>query len=85
MMACVAIMGVAISNVDRCLDIHSLLAGNHGGVIGDFRWFGLNGVGMEPGPYADTIPHLVYLRVSDDVRHHHTGAVYRSAGGTYEI
>lgn len=35
--------------------------GNHGGIIGDFRWFSLNGVGWEPGPYADTIPHLVFV------------------------
>ena len=34
--------------------------GNHAGIIGDFRWFGLNGVGMEAGPYADSIPHLVF-------------------------
>lgn len=35
--------------------------GNHGGIIGDFRWFALNGVGWEPGPYADTILHLVFV------------------------
>ena len=59
MMACVAIMGVAI--VMWCLFGYSLaFGGNHGGVIGDFRWFGLNGVDMEAGPYADNIPHLVY-------------------------
>ena len=59
MMACVAIMGVTI--VMWCLFGYSLaFGGNHGGVIGDFRWFGLNGVGMEAGPYADTIPHLVF-------------------------
>ena len=59
MMACVAIMGIAI--VMWTLFGYSLaFGGNHFGVIGDFRWFGLNGVGMEPGPYADTIPHLVF-------------------------
>ena len=31
------------------------------GIIGDLRWFALNGVGWEPGPYADTIPHLVFV------------------------
>ena len=31
-------------------------SGNVGGVIGNLDWFGLNGVGMEPGPYADSIP-----------------------------
>ena len=59
MMACVAIMGLTI--VMWCLFGYSLaFGGNHGGIIGDFRWFGLNGVGMEAGPYADTIPHLVF-------------------------
>ena len=59
MMACVAIMGLSV--VMWTLFGYSLsFGGNHGGVIGDFRWFGLNGVGMETGPYADTIPHLVF-------------------------
>ena len=36
--------------------------GNHAGIIGDFRWFGLHGIKMnEAGPYASTIPHLVYI------------------------
>ena len=34
--------------------------GNHAGIIGDFRWAFLNDVGWEAGPYADTIPHLVF-------------------------
>lgn len=59
MMACVAIMGLSV--VMWTLFGYSLsFGGNHGGIIGDFRWFGLNGVGMQPGPYADTIPHLVF-------------------------
>lgn len=59
MMACVAIMGLSV--VMWTLFGYSLsFGGNHGGIIGDFCWFGLNGVGMEPGPYADTIPHLVF-------------------------
>ena len=59
MMACVAIMGLSV--VMWALFGYSLsFGGNHAGIIGDFRWFGLNGVGMETGPYADTIPHLVY-------------------------
>ncbi|MDO4169779.1 MAG: ammonium transporter [Lachnospiraceae bacterium] len=59
MMACVAIMGLSV--VMWTLFGYSLsFGGNHGGIIGDFRWFGLNGVGMEPGPYAETIPHLVF-------------------------
>lgn len=31
-----------------------------GELIGQLSWFGLNGVGAAPGPYAATIPHLAY-------------------------
>ena len=58
-MACVAIMGLSV--VMWTLFGYSLsFGGNHAGIIGDFRWFGLNGVGMEAGSYADSIPHLVF-------------------------
>ena len=60
MMACGAIWGLSV--VMWTLFGYSLaFGGNHGGIIGDFRWFALNGVGWEPGPYADTIPHLVFV------------------------
>ena len=60
MMACGAIMGLSV--VMWTLFGYSLaFGGNHGGIIGDFRWFALNGVGWEPGPYADAIPHLVFV------------------------
>ena len=60
MMACGAIMGLSV--VMWTLFGYSLaFGGNHGGIIGDLRWFALNGVGWEPGPYADTIPHLVLV------------------------
>lgn len=60
MMACGAIMGLSV--VMWTLFGYSLaFGGNHGGIIGDFRWFSLNGVGWEPGPYANTIPHLVFV------------------------
>lgn len=59
MMACVAIMGLSV--VLWTLFGYSIaFGGNHGGIIGDFRWIALNGVGWEAGPYADTIPHLVF-------------------------
>ncbi len=59
MMACAAIMGLSV--VMWTLFGYSLaFGGNHGGIIGDFRWIAMNGVGWEPGPYADTIPHLVF-------------------------
>lgn len=60
MMACGTIMGLSV--VMWTLFGYSLaFGGNHGGIIGDLRWFALNGVGWEPGPYADTIPHLVFV------------------------
>lgn len=59
MMACVSIMGLSV--VMWALFGYSLaFGGNHGGIIGDLRWIGLSNVGMKLGPYADTIPHLVF-------------------------
>lgn len=59
MMACVTIMGLSV--VMWALFGYSLaFGGNHGGIIGDLRWFGLNGVGMDVGPYSDSLPHLVF-------------------------
>ncbi len=59
MMACIAIMGLAI--VLWVLVGYSLaFGGNHWGLIGDFRWAGFNGVGMEAGPYSDSLPNLVF-------------------------
>lgn len=59
MMACVSIMGLSV--IMWTLIGYSLsFGGNHGGIIGDFRWAALNGVGWDAGPYSDTIPHLVY-------------------------
>ena len=61
MMACVSIMGLAV--VMWVAFGYSLaFGGNHGGIIGDFRWAFLHGINMsEAGPYADSIPHLVYI------------------------
>lgn len=59
MMACVAIMGLSVF-MWTLFGYSLAFGGNHGGIIGDFRWFGLENVGMEAGPYADTIPHLVF-------------------------
>lgn len=59
MMACIAVMGLSV--VMWTLFGYSLsFSGNHNGIIGDLRWIALNGVGWESGPYADTIPHLVF-------------------------
>lgn len=59
MMACVAIMGLSV--LLWTMFGYSLSFGsNHAGIIGDFRWAFLNDIGWEAGPYADTIPHLVF-------------------------
>lgn len=59
MMAIVMIMGLSV--VMWALFGYSLaFGGNHGGIIGDFRWFGLEGVGWDIGPYSDSIPNLVF-------------------------
>ncbi|WP_448901947.1 ammonium transporter [Eubacterium sp.] len=59
MMAIVMIMGLSV--VMWALFGYSLaFGGNHGGIIGDFRWFGLEGVGWNIGPYSDSIPNLVF-------------------------
>ncbi|MBN2688006.1 MAG: ammonium transporter, partial [Deltaproteobacteria bacterium] len=31
------------------------------GIIGGLQWMGLNDVGLLPGPYTDTIPHLAFM------------------------
>ena len=59
MMVCVAIMGLSVF-MWTLFGYSLAFGGNHGGIIGDFRGFGLENVGMEAGPYADTIPHLVF-------------------------
>lgn len=59
MMAIVMIMGLSV--VMWALLGYSLaFGGNHGGIIGDFRWFGLEGVGWDIGTYSDSIPNLVF-------------------------
>lgn len=61
MMCCVAIMGLAI--VMWVAIGYSLAFGtDHGGVIGGFEWVFLKGIEMDDvSPYADTIPHFVYI------------------------
>lgn len=34
--------------------------GDIGGFIGNLDWAGLKNVGLKPGPYSDTIPHLLF-------------------------
>ena len=35
--------------------------GNNGGFIGSLKWFCLNGITFEAGPYSATIPHLAFV------------------------
>lgn len=59
MMQCVFIMGISI--VMWILFGYALsFGGNQWGIIGGTKWFGFQGVGMEAGPYADTIPNLAF-------------------------
>ena len=59
MMACVTIMGLSVL-LWTMFGYSLSFGGNHAGIIGNFRWAFLNDVGWEAGPYADTIPHLVF-------------------------
>ena len=59
MMACVTIMGLSVL-LWTMFGYSLSFGGNHAGIIGDFHWAFLNDVGWEAGPYADTIPHLVF-------------------------
>lgn len=59
MMSSVFLIGVSI--VLWVLFGYSLsFSGNIGGFIGNLDWFAMNGVGMEAGPYSDTIPNLAF-------------------------
>ena len=57
MMQCFMLLGVI--SIQWVLFGYSLAFGpDHGGVIGDFSWAALSGVGMAPNAdYAATIPH----------------------------
>ena len=59
MMACVTIMGLSVL-LWTMFGYSLSFGGNHAGIIGNFRWAFLNDVGWEAGPYADTIPHLIF-------------------------
>jgi Amt family ammonium transporter len=53
---------LALISVQWVLWGYSLAFGpSVGGFIGSLSWIGLNGVGADPGPYSDTIPHLAFM------------------------
>ena len=61
MMQCFMLIGVI--SIQWVLFGYSLAFGpDHGGLIGDLSWAGLQGVGLEPNPdYAATIPHQLFM------------------------
>ena len=59
MLSSIAVIGLAI--VLWILFGFSLsFGGDYLGIIGDFRWLGLNGLGLDVGPYSTTLPNLVF-------------------------
>ena len=67
MMACAAIMGLSV--VMWVLFGYSLsFGGNHAGIIGDFRWFGLHGIKMN-APSTSFKSKEVLLCIFSDIRH----------------
>lgn len=56
-----SIFAIGIAMVMWVLFGYSLAFGNdHFGIIGDLSFLGLNGIGLQPGSYADSIPSLEY-------------------------
>jgi len=59
MMICAFCMGMA--SIMWVLFGYSLsFSGDIGGIIGNLDWFGLNGVGAEPGPWLPNVPNLCF-------------------------
>ena len=53
---------MALISVQWVLWGYSLAFGpDNAGLIGGLEWLGLQGVGLDPGPYSDTIPHQAYM------------------------
>src|SRR5574341_19846 len=53
---------MALISVQWVLWGYSLAFGpDKGGIIGGLEWLGLRGVGLDPGPYSDTVPHQAYM------------------------
>lgn len=53
---------MALISVQWVLWGYSLAFGpDRGGIIGGLDWIGLRGVGLDPGPYGDTVPHQAFM------------------------
>ncbi|MFN3605359.1 MAG: ammonium transporter [Leptonema sp. (in: bacteria)] len=59
LMHCFAIL--ALVSIQWVLLGYSLSFSKGNGFIGSLEWFGLKNIGLESGPYSDTIPHLVFV------------------------
>jgi Amt family ammonium transporter len=60
MMSSLVIMGLA-SAMWVAIGYSLSFGGDLGGVIGTLKWLGLNGVGVDAGPYSSSIPHLAFV------------------------
>jgi Amt family ammonium transporter len=53
---------MALISIQWVLWGYSLAFGpDKAGIIGGLEWLGLRSVGLEPGPYSDTVPHQAYM------------------------
>src|ERR671925_345114 len=53
---------MALISIQWVLWGYSLAFGpDKAGIIGGLEWIGLRGVGLDPGPYSDTVPHQAYM------------------------
>jgi ammonium transporter, Amt family len=53
---------MALISVQWVLWGYSLAFGpDNAGLIGGLEWIGLRGVGLDPGPYSDTVPHQAFM------------------------
>jgi Amt family ammonium transporter len=55
-----SVAALAVVTVQWVLGGYSLAFGP-GSILGGASWFGLDGVGVAPGPYGPTIPHLAFV------------------------
>jgi Amt family ammonium transporter len=53
---------MALISVQWVLWGYSLAFGpDKGGIVGGLEWIGLRNVGLDPGPYSDTVPHQAFM------------------------
>jgi len=52
---------VAVIGVQWIVFGYSLAFGPGNWFVGGLSWIGLRGVGQDPGPYSDTVPHLAFM------------------------